>query len=186
VALRSLPFVVSLAAAVSVTPAALAEEIPRYMLLADLGAHVLGLGYGRTLAPELAVQIGADLYSPWTQNVNLLGLGLPGVTTHGDLVGGILRGRAFYYPFASAPSGFWLSPFLQYGLGKATRDGEPRVSSVWAAGASAGYAFLLGRSVVIALGAGAQYHAAHVLGGDGAPSFGRFYPTLDINVGYLF
>jgi len=55
---------------------------------------------------------------------------------------------------------------------------------MWAAGASAGYAFRLGGSVVLAVGAGAQYHATHVLGGDGPPSFGRFYPTLDINLGY--
>lgn len=183
--MRILSFALSLSAALDARPAARVEERPRSMVLADLGMHVVGLGYQRTLAPRLAVQIDADFYSPWTQNFDVLGLGLPGAP-RGDLEGFIARGRAFYYPFASAPAGLWLSPFAQYGLGWATRAGERRLGSMWAAGAAVGYAFRPSRSVVFALGAGAQYHAAHVLGGEGVPSFGRFYPTLDVNLGYAF
>jgi len=181
----------SLFAILSLTPSAHAEkrpeppgffdpgvreaERPRNMVLADLGLHVIGLGYQRTLAPRFAVQMDADFYAPWTQYKNPI-----------ELAGIILRGRAFYYPLASSPAGLWLSPFAQYGVGWALRDGERRTSSVWAAGASVGYAFLFGHAVLLAVGGGGQFHAAHVLGGDGPPSFARFGPTLDLNLGYAF
>src|SRR5947208_3244850 len=40
---------------------------PENMLLADLGLHVVGIGYQRTVAPGVAVQLCAESYTPWTQ-----------------------------------------------------------------------------------------------------------------------
>jgi len=148
---------------------------PQNMVLADLGLHVIGIGLQRTLAPRLAVQVDLDSYTPWTNYPDKV-----------ELVGLIVRGRAFVYPLAAAPAGLWLSPFAQYGLGWAKVGGTRDLGSVWAAGASVGYTFLLGRRVALGIGLGGQYHVAHVLGSSGAPSFAGFYPTADANIGYAF
>ena len=111
---------------------------------------------------------------------------MSGTANKGDLSGLALRARVFFYPSLHAPTGLWLSPFAQGGVGQATRDGVKRTGSIWAVGASAGWAWLIGSSVHIALGLGGQYHSAQIAGGNGAPSFGRFYPTLDASAGWAF
>lgn len=148
---------------------------PKNMVLADLGLHVIGLGYQRTVARRFAVQIAADFYAPWTQ-----------FKEASTVLGGIVRARGFVYPFGGAPAGLWVSPFAQYGLVSADRTGGRRIGGAWAFGASVGYSILLGRRVAIALGGGAQYHATYVFGGVGGPNFARLAPTLDLNVGYAF
>ena len=153
------------------------------MVLADLGLHVVGVGYQRSLAPALALQVDLESYTPWTQNVDLLGLS--GQATKGDTSGAVVRGRVFLYPGSDAPTGFWLSPFGQGGVGWATRDGQRRTGPLWAVGASAGYSVLF-HALHLALGLGGQFHTAQFPGGEGAPSFARFYPTLDASVGYAF
>ena len=157
---------------------------PRHVVLADLGLHVIGVGYQHSFSPRFSAQLSASYYVPWTEDTNAFGK--LGATADGDMKGGALRGRMFYYPFAAAPAGLWLSPFAQYGLAMATREGERRLGSVWAVGASAGYAFLFWKRVLGSVGAGAQYNAARFLGGAGSPSFGRFFPTVDLNLGYAF
>lgn len=166
------------------TPAPAPPARPRNGLIADLGLHVIAGGYQRSLAPWLSAQIVAGLYSPWTQSGN--NLGLSPALKGGDLVGAVVRTRVFVYPFASAPAGLWISPFTQYGLGWATRAGEKRAGAVGAVGASVGYSLLLWNRVLAGLGGGVQYHAARIPGGDGPPSFGRFYPQLEIQLGYAF
>ncbi len=165
-------------------PAAHADEpqpLPKNLIVADLGLHVLGLGFQRSFTPQLALQLAFDLYVPWTQNQNLGGLA--GNDSLGDTTGLVARLRAFVYPDAHAPTGFWLSPFVQAGLGLETRDGQKQQGLVWAAGASAGWAWLLKNRIHLALGLGVQYHAAKFPRG---PGFGRFYPTIDIVLGYAF
>jgi hypothetical protein len=185
--MRSRPLALALVAALALLSPGVARaggEDPRNVLLADLGLHVVGIGYQRTLSPIVALQVDADSYTPWTQNSDVLGLS---GSYRGDVQGVILRGRAFFFPWGSAPRGFWLSPFGQGGVGWATRDDQKRVGSVWALGASAGWAFLLfSGHVHLALGLGAQYHTAEIPGGDGPPSFNRFYPTLDATLGWAF
>lgn len=161
-----------------------APTLPKHVVLADLGLHVIGLGYQQTFSPRFAAQVSANLYVPWTEDPNAFGK--HGVSVDGDIWGGALRGRMFYYPFAQAPSGLWVSPFGQYGLAFANRDGERRPGSVWAVGASVGYALLLFRRALVSLGAGGQYNASRFLGGEGSPNFGRFFPTVDLNVGVAF
>jgi hypothetical protein len=156
---------------------------PEHVLVADLGQHVIGAGYQRTLTPWAAAQVALDFYDPWTQNSNFLGVS--GDANRGDLIGGVVRGRVFFYPWKSAPTGVWLSPFTQAGVGWATRAGETRTGPIWAAGLSAGYSLLFG-PVLVGLGGGLQFHAAHIPGGAGAPSFARLYPHLDIHLGYAF
>jgi hypothetical protein len=80
----------------------------------------------------------------------------------------------------------WISPFAQAGVGWGLRDGERRPGPVSAAGVSVGYSALLGSSVLLGGGLGFQYHAARIPGGDGPPSFSRYYPQVDIQLGYLF
>lgn len=157
---------------------------PRNLVLADLGLHVIGVGLQHSFSPRFSAQLSANYYVPWTEDTNAFGKS--GATADGDIKGGALRGRMFYYPFAAAPAGLWLSPFAQYGLVTGTREGERRLGSVWAVGASAGYALLLWKRALASLGVGAQYNAAHFLGGEGSPNFGRFFPTVDFNLGYAF
>ena len=170
--------------AVLLAAPALRAEAPQNLLLADLGLHVVGAGYQRTLSPSLAAQVALESYTPWTQNLDLLGLS--GAAFKADLQGAAVRARVFVYPWGTAPTGPWLSPFAQAGLGWATRDGSKRTGLIWAVGASAGWSWLPAEQVHLAFGAGLQFHAAEIPGGDGAPSFRRFYPTLDGSVGYAF
>lgn len=158
-----------------------AGEVPKNILLADVGLHMLGLGYQRSLSSQVALQVSVGIYLPWTQNQNAAGLS--GEADRGDVAGIIVRARAFIYPDAHAPTGFWMSPFFQAGPATETRDGVKQSGSVWALGASAGWAWLIKRTVHVALGVGLQYHASHFPAG---PGFGRFYPTIDGNLGWAF
>lgn len=153
------------------------------IVLADLGLHVIGVGYQRTVGPRIALQADLESYTPWTQNIDFFGLS---GSYRGDVSGVCIRARAFFYLNDEAPTGWWISPFAQAGLGWGTRDGAKETGPIWAVGASAGYAFLIVERVHIAIGLGAQFHAAHIAGGSTPPSFARFYPTLDASLGYAF
>ena len=152
-----------------------AFERPRNVALADLGLHVIGVGYQRTLRPWVAVQASTGLYSPWTE-----------YDQPSDMLGVFLRARAFFHPLGGAPAGLWISPFAQYGLGS-TRDGaERRLSGIWGVGGSLGWSLLLGQRVLVAVGGGVQYHAVEVLDVAGKPGFAKVGPTIDGNLGYAF
>jgi hypothetical protein len=168
----------------SVVPAtALADEIPAAALIGDLGLHVIGVGHHQTLSSYLAGQLLLDLYAPWTQNAHLLG---PEGEPEADVLGVVVRARVFLHPFGNAPRGLWVSPFTQLGPVWATRDGEKRTGAAGATGLSVGYSLWIAGHVLVGLGAGAQYHAAALPGGDGTPSFAGLYPTVDILLGYAF
>lgn len=162
-------------------PAPVAE----HMLVADLGQHVVGLGYQRMTSPWIAAQVTASYYQPWTQNIDFLGLSGE-ANKGGDLRGVIGRVRVFVHPFGTAPTGLWISPFAQAGVGWGLRNGDRRAGPVSAVGVSVGYSALLGRAVLLGGGLGLQYHAAKIPGGDGPPRFSRYYPQVDIQLGYLF
>lgn len=155
------------------------------MLVADLGQHVVGIGYQRSISPYLAGQIAASYYQPWTQNINFLGLS-GDANKGGDLRGAILRGRVFIHPFGAAPTGLWISPFVQAGVGWGLRNDERRAGPLSAAGLSIGYSGMITKSVLLGGGLGIQYHAARIAGGDTPPSFSRFYPQVEIQLGYVF
>jgi len=176
--------------ALAVAPPAHADEpspapLPRDMLVADLGQHVVGFGYQRSTSRWVAAQLVGAYYQPWTQNINFLGLS-GDANKGGDLRGLIVRGRVFFHPLGAAPTGLWISPFAQAGVGWGLRDGERRAGAVSAAGVSVGYSALLGESVLLGGGLGVQYHAADIPGGDGPPRFSRYYPQVDIQLGYVF
>lgn len=153
-------------------------------IVADLGLHVVAAGYQRALSPRLALQASAGLYGPWTVNNNVLGNGGGDHDPPGDVLGAMLRARAFVFLWGDAPGGLWLSPFAQVGLVTATVRGEAALGPAWAAGASVGYTVRLGSRWLLALGLGAQYHVAAPGGGASFPGFARVSPTVDINVGY--
>ena len=155
------------------------------MVVADLGQHVVGIGYQRNISPWLAGQIAASYYQPWTQNINFLGLS-GDAHKGGDLRGVIARGRVFIHPFGAAPTGLWVSPFVQAGVGWGVRNGERRGGPLSAAGVSVGYSGMITQSVLLGGGLGIQYHAARIAGGDTPPSFSRFYPQVEIQLGYVF
>jgi hypothetical protein len=173
------------AEAKAATEEAKPEALPSSALVADLGQHVVGVGYQRSFAPWVSGQLAAEYYQPWTQNIDFLGLS-GAANKGGDLRGAIVRGRAFFYPFAAAPTGLWMSPFAQAGIGWGLRSGERHAGSVWAVGASVGYSALVTRAVLLGFGLGLQYHAASIPGGDGPPSFSRIYPQVEIQLGYAF
>lgn len=170
-------------------PARAEESSPpppaREMFVADLGQHVVGFGYQRSTSRWVAAQLVGAYYQPWTQNINFLGLS-GDANKGGDLRGFIVRGRVFFHPFGAAPTGMWISPFAQAGVGWGLRNGERRAGPVSAAGVSVGYSALLGESVLLGGGLGVQYHAADIPGGDSPPRFSRYYPQVDIQVGYVF
>ncbi len=173
------PFVRAIAIAVTLAaaPTVAAADPPRDALLADLGLHVVGVGAQHAIAPQVAVEVTLAYYAPWTQ------LDHDGLAAS-DLVGAVARARVFVY-LDAAPTGWWLSPFAQGGVGWGLRDGARHAGPVWAVGASVGYAWLFGR-VQVAVGVGLQYHAADIPGGDAPPSFGGVWPHADALVGWTF
>jgi hypothetical protein len=146
---------------------------------------VVGVGYQHSTSRWVAAQVAASYYQPWTQNIDFLGLSGE-ANKGGDLRGVIGRVRVFFHPFGAAPTGLWISPFAQAGVGWGLRNGERRAGPVSAVGTSVGYSALLGSSVLLGGGFGIQYHAAKIPGGDGPPRFSRYYPQVDIQLGYLF
>lgn len=155
-------------------------------VVADLGLHVVNVGYQRTLGCYVSVQASAGLYGPWVVNNNVLGLAGADHDPPGDVIGGVLRVRAFVHPFRHAPTGLWVSPFAQGGLVTATRAGASQLGYAFAAGLSVGWTWRLGERWLLALGLGAQYHRVEINGSADFPGFSRFAPTVDINVGYSF
>ncbi|HEY0253411.1 MAG TPA: hypothetical protein VGC41_17875, partial [Kofleriaceae bacterium] len=115
------------AALVLVAMVATAQAEPENLVLADLGLHVVGIGYQRTISPRVALQIDADSYTPWTQEDEFF-----------EVQGAVLRVRPVFYADL-APRGWWLSPFAQAGVGTADRGS----GLVWAVGATVGYAWLV-------------------------------------------
>ncbi len=160
-----------------------ADEVPPAALIGDFGLHVVGAGHHQTFNRYLAAQFLLDLYDPWTVNQHLVG---PSNTPNADVLGAVVRARVFVHPFGQAPRGLWLSPFTQLGPVWATRAGVKRAGIAGATGVSIGYSIWIRDHVLIGLGAGAQYHAAVISGGDDSPSFAGLYPTVDILSGYAF
>ncbi|MBS2014809.1 MAG: hypothetical protein JST00_18110 [Deltaproteobacteria bacterium] len=154
------------------------------MLVADLGMHVVGVGYQHMASPWVSGQLVLAYYQPWTQNIDFLGLSGE-ANKGGDLRGGVVRARVFFHPAGGAPFGFWLSPFAQGGVGWGRRDDERIAGPLSAAGLSVGYSADLGKSWLLGGGFGLQVHAARIPGDDGPPSFSRFYPQVEIQLGHV-
>lgn len=148
---------------------------PPHVLFADLGLHVIGVGYQRTLSPHLAFSISGGLYDPWTVTDKV-----------GDVRGGIVRLRPYFFLTDSAPRGLWLSPFFQGGIVSGQRAGAARVGTAAAMGGSVGYAFLFGDVVHLSLGLGAQLHGARIPDSPAAPSFYGVGFHADATVGFAF
>ncbi len=151
--------------------------------VADLGLHVVNLGYQRSFGCYLTLQATAGLYVPWMVTNDVFGLG--GGRDGSIAVGAVaLRTRAFIHPLGSAPSGLWVSPFVQGGLARAAAPTGDLIGSAFAAGVSVGWTWRLGARWLLGLGLGAQYHRASFQGSTDAPGFSRIGPTVDINVAY--
>jgi hypothetical protein len=173
-----------LLAALAMNPGPAPEPAPRrHALVADLGLHVVGVGYQRRVNCYLATQVSVSYYAPWTMNLNVLGLAGDGRSGQADTAGVVVRARAFLFGAGEAPTGFWLSPFVQTGAVWATRGGAQVFGPTVAVGLSAGWTFALGDRVLLGLGLGGQYHAAWFEGDVQEPGFERFSPTVDINLG---
>lgn len=150
------------------------HESPKNIVFADLGLHVIGLGYQRTVGKHIAVSISGGLYDPWTVTDKL-----------GDIRGGMVRLRPYFFLTDNAPRGVWISPFAQGAVVRATRNGEEQTGGGFALGAAAGYAFLFGDVVHLSLGLGGQLHLAKV-GGDAPPSFYTAGVHVDGTLGFAF
>lgn len=153
-------------------------------IVADLGLHVVNAGYQRTLSCAFSAQISAGLYVPWVVNRDVFGLGGGDRSPPDDVAGFVVRGRGFVHLSNEPQAGPWLSPFVQGGPVRATREGERVGGRALAAGLSAGWTFAFGEHWRLALGAGAQYHVAQFGETAARPGFARFGPTFDINLGY--
>ncbi len=155
-------------------------------LVADLGLHVINLGYQRTINCYFVVQSSAGLYGPWTVNSNVLGLGGGTQNPDGDVIGFVIRGRVFVFPFGHAPGGLWISPYAQRAAVLGTRANEKLVGPALATGLSVGWTFRLGERWLLGLGLGGQYHHVSFAGSTTRPGFSLFGPTVDINLGVRF
>lgn len=188
---RILAIVLSLFAPASAH--AQAPEVYRpNVILADLGLHVISLGYQRTVDRFLSLQVSAGLYVPWLINGNVGGLAGEDPQPQRGVQGGVLRLRCFLHPFGRAPGGPWVSPYAQLGLVSGQRELETVLGSAFAVGLSIGWAFRIRERWLVSLGAGGQLHRAAFAGPAGgpgsteAPGFVRFGPTIDLNTGYAF
>jgi hypothetical protein len=85
-----------------------------------------------------------------------------------------------------APTGLWITPFVQGGIGWGLRNDERKAGPVAAAGASVGYTGRIATRFLLGGGLGLQYHLAAIPDGKGPPSFSRFYPQVEIHVAYMF
>lgn len=150
------------------------HESPKNIVFADLGLHVIGLGYQRTVSDHIAFSLSGGLYDPWTVTDKV-----------GDIRGGYLRARPYFFFTDHAPRGLWISPFAQGAVVRATRNGEEKTGGAFALGASAGYAFLFGDIVHLSLGIGGQLHYARVVN-DAPPSFYTAGIHVDATLGFAF
>jgi hypothetical protein len=151
-------------------------------LLADVGLHVVNIGWAITLGNEQrgVFQASMGLYGAWTQTRNLFGVS--GDAANIKATGGNLRIRYVSY-LEQHQHGLWIAWFLQGGGAqirdaKAARD-DAHLGFIGAVGAAAGYAWWLSDSWHLGLGVGGQFHVA-----TGAPGFARLYPHFDILVSY--
>lgn len=140
---------------------------PSNTVLLDLGLHVIGVGYQRTLSSHLAVSASTGLYDAWTATDEV-----------GDVRGAYLRLRPYVFLMGEAPEGLWLSPFVQGALVSNKTAGGEESGLAGAVGAAIGYAFLFDDAVHLSLGGGGQYHAANLFDG--------FHWHLDATLGYAF
>jgi hypothetical protein len=90
--------------------ASAAHADPSNIMLADLGLHVVGVGYQRTVSEHVALQLAAESFTPWTQE-----------DTFFEVQGFVVRARPMMYLRAETPTGWWLSPFAQAGVASASR-----------------------------------------------------------------
>jgi hypothetical protein len=151
-------------------------------LLADVGLHVVNIGWATTLGNEQrsVFEASIGLYGAWTQTRNLFGVS--GDAANIKATGGNLRLRYIWYR-ARQQKGLWLAPFVQVGGAqirddKAARDGA-HLGFIGGVGAAVGYAWWIGDSWHLGLGVGGQFHVA-----TGSPGFARLYPHFDILVSY--
>lgn len=155
-------------------------------VIADLGLHVINAGYQRTVHRAISLQGSVGLYSPWMVNRNVLGFAGPHHDPPGDVIGGVIRLRALFYPQAHSPAGLWLSPFTQVGVVRGTRGPDSLLGTAFAIGISMGWAWLVHGRLLIAAGVGSQLHLASFAGSTEFPGFLRVVPTIDLNIGYAF
>lgn len=148
---------------------------PKNIVFADLGLHVIGLGFQRTVSPHVALSVSANMYVPWTVTDKL-----------GDLRGGVLRLRPYFFITNEAPRGMWVSPFIQGGFVSGERDGTSKMGSTGALGASLGYAFLFADRVHLSLGIGGQMHYGWIPDSSAAPSFYTAGFHADLTLGFAF
>lgn len=168
------------------------EVYRRNAVLADVGLHVISLGYQRTTDRFLSLQVSAGLYVPWLINSNVGGLAGEEPQPQRSVQGGVLRLRCFVHPLGRAPDGLWVSPFAQLGMVSGQRELEKVQGATFAVGLSLGWAWRIRDRWLISLGVGGQLHRAAFpgpAGGPGlteAPGFVRFGPTVDLNTGLAF
>ena len=151
---------------------------PGQAIVADLGLHVLGVGYHRAFSNRVIGAVSVDLYVPWTYTQNTFGLS---GSYRSDLAGLVVRGRAYFILVA----GLWVSPFIQGGAARATVGGGTAFGGVGALGATIGYAGTLFDHLLISGGLGVQLHAAW-MGATSPPSFLGAWPAVDLVIGYTW
>lgn len=151
------------------------EVAPAHIVLADLGLHVVGLGYQRTLGTRVALSVSVGLYDPWTVTDEV-----------GDIRGAYVRARAYFFLVGRAPEGLWVSPFAQAAIVSGRRADGPALGGAAASGVALGYAFLIADHFHLGVGAGGQWHVADVSEDDAPPSFSELGWHIDLTLGYAF
>lgn len=156
----------------------------RVMALGDFSLHTAGIAGQMTFVScRITLHMGLGFYWPWTINYNVLGLAGREIRKPGDLIGGVVRARLFFYLLDNAPSKLWVSPFFQTGIGFRSWNGVERPIGLNAGGLTVGWTFLLPEQWLISAGAGAQYHTGYSNDSFRPPGFALFSPAIDLMVG---
>ena len=160
-----------------------AAEPPRNAMQADLGLTVIGFGYERVVAPQLALGAMVTTMGTWF-----------GPTYDQPWMGGHGVGvRATWFPRATASRGLYVAPYVRAIAASVKQDtdgndvdgGTTRLGVT--GGVFVGYAWLLAGHWQVRAGVGVQYIDLAAADADGNPiAFRSAWPAIDAVVGYAF
>ncbi len=138
----------------------------------ELGLAVIGLAYERVLTPRLALQVEAHTFGTWWAEPHFRGWG------------GQVRPTIFVT--GDAPRGVYVAPFFRGAAVSAKANDVTGHGFGWSAGVFVGYSFLFADTWNLRIGGGAQYMHYGVDAGTTRVEWKRFYPALDLVLGYQF
>ena len=158
-------------------PSSGADSPDQNQIQADLGMTVIGIGYERTVAPQLTLGIAAESLETWFGHwFNRPELGGFGVGL-----------RATWFPYGCAPHGLYVAAFSR--IIRTTdwgNDGGIGATAGITGGLFIGESFVFAKHWNLRVGLGVQYIALQVPTATSSLAFRTLWPGLDTVLGYTF